>query len=426
MLDLLVTGRIFHSFGFNQLETEVISIGIKDGIIVYIGSEAVLAKEQLMLTETQFLIPGFIDTHIHAPQYCFTGTGYDKPLLGWLESYTFPRESKFGDLNFAEKCYRHVVKRTLASGTTTSCYYATIHSESSLLLGDICSELGQRAFIGKVCMDRNAPDYYIETSESCCADTMDFVQKLMSRNDPLITPCITPRFAPSCTDDTMIYLANLAKERNLPIQSHLSETPAELQWVKELYPNHESYAAVYDSFGLLGTRTVMAHCIHLSKKERELLLLTGTGISHCASSNFGLSSGVLNVSRLIEEGFEKVGLGTDVAGGYSSSMLDSIRQAIIASKVTHINSRDSEKVYQPIGYEQALYMATLGGAKTMNLHDKLGNFVIGKEFDALVIDVGTTIDIYEEDNEKTLIEKFIYLGDDRNVIKVFVAGKQVK
>jgi guanine deaminase len=176
-------------------------------------------------------------------------------------------------------------------------------------------KLGQRAFVGKVNMDRNSPTFYSESTIESLDTTKLFISKMAALDiSNLVIPCITPRFAPSCTPELMTNLAELAEKFNIPIQSHLSETLGELAWVKELHPDIKDYCSVYDSFGLLTEKTIMAHCIHLSEDERQLLKLRKVGISHCASSNFSLGSGVLNVRRLLNEGHEKIGLGTDVAG----------------------------------------------------------------------------------------------------------------
>jgi guanine deaminase len=200
------------------------------------------------------------------------------------------------------------------SGTTTACYYATTHLESTITFAKVIQKEHQRAFVGKVNMDRNSPEYYTETTSSSIQATKDFVQQIMALESPLITPVLTPRFVPSCTPELMSFLGSFAKDNGIPIQSHLSETHGELAWVKELHPDTKDYASVYDSFELLTDMTVMAHCIHLSKSERDLLKERKVGISHCASSNFSLGSGVLNLRRLLDEGHEKIGLGTDVAG----------------------------------------------------------------------------------------------------------------
>jgi guanine deaminase len=380
------------------------------------------------MSPNQFLIPGLIDTHIHAPQYVFTGTGYDRTLLDWLNTYTFPREAEFSSEQIARDSYTKAVDRSLKSGTTTACYYGTIHVEATKKLADIITTFGQRAFIGKVNMDANSPDFYIErNAQESLNATKAVIDYIQSLKNPLITPVITPRFVPSCTSALMMELGKLAKSKNLPIQSHLSETPSEIQWVKELFPKSASYSEIYDDHGLLTNQTIMAHCVHLSKQERELLLDRQVGISHCPASNFCLSSGVLNVKRLFNEGYSKIGLGTDVAGGYSPSILESIRQAMTASKVVHIQSRDSETMTEPLSLAEAFYMATLGGASVLNLESKIGNFAVGKNLDAILVDMDSSrpIHTFDHDTLADKFEKFIYLGDDRHMLDIFVNGHSV-
>lgn len=211
--------------------------------------------------------------------------------------------------------YLAVYISDLILGTTTACYFATTHLDSTLSLAKIVYKLGQRAYVGKVNMDRNSPEYYTESTEESIEATHQFVLKLRDLNlNDLVTPVLTPRFVPTCTPQLMTFLGKYSKENNIPIQSHLSETCGELEWVKELHPDIKDYSSVYDSFGLLTDKTIMAHCIHLSQEERNLLKSRNVGISHCASSNFSLGSGIMNLRRLLDEGHQKVGLGTDVAG----------------------------------------------------------------------------------------------------------------
>lgn len=331
--------------------------------------------------------------------------------------------------------------KTLQCGTTTACYYGTLHTNSTKILADTIHRLGQRAFVGKVNMNRNSPDYYIESStDDSIEGTLEVIQHIQGLHSSLITPVITPRFVPSCTVDLMKRLGHLAKEHNLPIQSHLSETPGEIAWVKELHPECSSYAMVYETYGLFNSQTIMAHCVHMTTEERALAKANQVGISHCPSSNFCLQSGALNVRRLLEEGIDKIGLGTDVGGGYSPSIFDAIRQAITASKVVHFQSRDGpqleekdapeNKVYDFLSLPEAFYLATLGGAKVLNLESKIGNFTSGKDFDALILDHGKTptapqIDTFPHDTTMNRFEKLVYLGDDRHIAKVYVAGSKV-
>ncbi|PRP78821.1 hypothetical protein PROFUN_00994 [Planoprotostelium fungivorum] len=373
----------------------------------------------------KFLIPGLIDTHLHAPQYAFTGTGTDLPLLEWLNRYTFPIESKYADLQIAEHAYTKAVKRVLSLGTTTGCYYATIHLPATKLLVQIINQLGQRAYVGKVNMDRNSPETYVESTENSLKDTEEFIQYCLASGEEgkrLVTPIITPRFVPSCTTELMTGLGRLAAQYNVPIQSHISENCDEVKWVKDLHPECESYTDVYEKHNLLNEKSVMAHGVYLKDEELQKFADAGAGISHCPTSNFQLASGVFNVRNALDKGV-KVGLGTDVAGGYSSSMWESIRQAMNASNTFRFG-----REFNSVGYREAFALATVGGAEVLGLGERVGNFWPGKEFDALIVDPfveGGPFDVFEWENEEQIFEKMVMMGDDRNIESVFVGGKLV-
>ncbi|ORY05201.1 Metallo-dependent hydrolase [Basidiobolus meristosporus CBS 931.73] len=282
------------------------------------------------LGSQKFLMPGLIDTHIHAPQYVFTGSGMDLQLLDWLNTFTFPRESRFNNTNYAKDAYSKVVDRVIRSGTTAASYYATIHLDASKALADIVEAKGQRAFVGKVNMDRNSPDYLIETTAQSLKDTEAFIQYVLGKKNSRITPIVTPRFVPSCTSELMKGLSGLATKYNVPIQSHLDENLDEIAWVKELHPDQPDYTSVYDSHGLLTNRSIMAHVVYPTDAERQLLKKRGAGISHCPNSNLSLRSGIAKIRQMMTEG-QKVGLGTDVSGGYSPSILNNIRNGYFSA-----------------------------------------------------------------------------------------------
>ncbi|NXL60065.1 GUAD deaminase, partial [Chordeiles acutipennis] len=337
------------------------------------------------LSNHEFFMPGMVDTHIHAPQYSFTGTRVDLPLLQWLTTYTFPTEAKYKDNDFAEEVYTRVVRRTLKNGTTTACYFATIYTDTSLLLAEIIDKFGQRAFVGKVCMDMNdSVPQYKET-------TADSVQETER-----VQPVITPRFGPSCTEDLLCALGEVAQARDLHVQSHISENEEELKLVENMFPTYQSYTELYDKNKLLTSKTVMAHACYLSEEELKLFSLRGAAISHCPNSNFSLRSGVLNVQKVLKHNV-KLGLGTDVAGGYSASMLDAIRKTMMAS-----NSLQIYKVNETgLTLEEAFQLATLGGSQALGLDDVIGNFEVGKEFDALLINTKASdspFDLFSADN----------------------------
>lgn len=772
-------GSVVHSISFGEIEL------IENGMIVYANNgiiEKVFDLDKVTVSRTalrqrfrsvvdytgKLIMPGFVDAHCHAPQYVFSGTGMDLPLLAWLEKYTFPCEARFADVTFARNAYEKSIRRHLKCGTTFASYFATIHNSGGKVLVDVINQVGQRAFVGKVSMDRNSPDFYIEETERGCQDAEEFARYVLSMtavgstflnavdtnaplstaalltrsraaaaaaaqttrarstsfggvisrsvslqggdavgngnshgnagvhgvnsngfsgskrprsvsmgddealgrvsprmvslsgrnftppetamhaaplsgasasagagaaegmesprvtfapdastNDgatssssssgtlshsnsdrilnghpetgpsagssssairpsapvflsamyrpraisdmdnygfeddeyylsgrimashsqghstlggdvvttllnrpftPLVMPTVTPRFVPTCTPEMMASLGALAGRYGLPVQSHLSESVSEIAWVKDLHPECENYAAVYQKYGLLNEYCVMAHCCHSNTAERRLLAQCGTAMVHCASSNFSLDSGVLNVHKCIEEGL-KVGLGTDVAGGYSPSMLDAIRQSIVASKVvlfdargdlvpdraaptapsiaaaaaeptdgltsgettttdgadaqgtqgsilpttatvttttetTHgdlataatdaLNAAQATTALQleqavavptaaprkprTLSYKEAFHLATVGGAQALGMGDVIGNFLPGRKLDCLVVDPAVPqgpFDCFDGEGPLEWFQKFLFLGDDRNIVSVYVDGRQV-
>uniref|UniRef100_A0A4W5K2S5 Guanine deaminase n=1 Tax=Hucho hucho TaxID=62062 RepID=A0A4W5K2S5_9TELE len=250
-----------------------------EGKIAFIGSgQEVYSLSQkwrfealavTQLGQYEFFMPGMVDTHIHASQYSYAGTALDLPLLQWLNTYTFPVEACYKDLGFARNVYTHVVKRTLRNGTTTACYFATIHTDASLLLGQIANDFGQRALVGKVCMDtNNFVPHYRETPEESHDETNRFISELLEKKYPLVRPVVTPRFAPSCSAALLGHLGEIAQNNHLHIQSHISETKEEVKLVKELFPDYDSYTDVYHKHNLLTdkvspthTHTVQGHSV---------------------------------------------------------------------------------------------------------------------------------------------------------------------
>ena len=250
VLGVDTNGRIsFLEDGHDEPLTASDTLHLRDG-----GSVALRHAQIRMLPPRGFVCPGFVDTHTHAPQFSFAGIGYDLQLLDWLNKYTFPSETKFGDSKFAARVCHNAVSRTLRAGTTTCMYFATIHTDAAIQLGRIAAGLGQRALVGKVNMDRNAPDFYIESTEESLAETERFVAALLAEKHsasrmgawvgdggtcaeceplgPPPEPVITPRFVPTCTSELMRGLADIAKRHQLRITSHVSENMGEIAWVR--------------------------------------------------------------------------------------------------------------------------------------------------------------------------------------------------
>lgn len=365
----------------------------------------------------KLLIPGFVDTHLHAPQFSNRGLGLDKELLPWLETYTFPEEAKFADIGYAKRVYSRLVKELWKVGTTRSVVFGTIHKEATKVLIDLFIESGLGAFVGKVNMDRNSPDDLTETEEDSLRDTEEIL-KLYADKSQVVKPIITPRFVPSCTGGLMNKLGELAKKYNVPVQSHLSENKGEIEWVKELHPDSKNYADVYDGYKLFGQQpTVMAHCVHNTDEEMKLMAKQGVFVAHSPDSNLNLSSGIAPIKQYLAHGVN-VGLASDISGGHTLSIPKCITTAVQVSKARWVHVDDE---YGSLSTPEAFYMATKGGGK---LFGKVGSFEEGYEFDALVIDDSTIPDI----NKRSLlerIERYIYIGDDRNIVERFVAGKKL-
>lgn len=440
-------GTLVHTPNYGQMDMLIDRIlVICEGKIVAIecGSkeDEVLAKHGIRpssvrrLEDGQFIMPGLIDTHVHAPQYKFTGTGTDMPLMEWLKKYTFPAESSFTDLEAAHYRYNLLVKRFLANGTTTATYFGSMHLEPNKVLVDSVIDLGQRAVVGKVNMDRESPDDYMEPTQQGLADAEEFVKYTLAKKSTRVYPCITPRFIPTCTMESMKGLAKIAKQYNVHIQSHISECCGEVNFSKHLHPEHESDAYVFDEAGLLTSKSLMAHGTLLKDDAIKLLVERGTSVSHCPLSNFFLGDACFRVNHAMKLGL-KVGLGTDVAGGISPSMFSSIRMAVVNSRCLRAHKLAVKGGYDVtpdmeedvISFKEGLYLATLGGARALNIDDQVGTLEVGKEFDALLVDVnvpGGPFDIFDGDSIEDQFEKFINLGDDRNICEVYVAGALVK
>ncbi|KAJ1735013.1 hypothetical protein LPJ61_000766 [Coemansia biformis] len=396
----------------------------------------------------QLLMPGLVDTHTHAPQFAFLGLGHDLPLMEWLETYTFRHESQFQDADLARTIYADAVRRMVRGGCTMAAYYGTIHLEACCILAETIRDAGQRAYVGKVCMDQNAPDYYSETTDESLQATEAFVHAVLGGQSAaddgvLVRPIITPRFAPTCSARCLHGLGRLARDHQLPIQSHLCESPAEVAFAKECFPDCVSYSAIYHAAGLFGPRTIMAHCVHMSDDDMRLVRECGVGVSHCPNSNFSLSSGVADVRRFVDQGIP-VGLGTDVSGGYAPSLLDAMRMAAAASRTLVAARRDSAQpaAGSPLDAAELLFLATQGGARVMGMQASIGTLDEGKLFDALVVDfaapgspvpppsVTPAVLRHQQADEleqawRLRIEQFVFLADDRNIARVYVGGRLI-
>lgn len=346
--------------------------------------------------------------------------------------------------------YNKVISRTLSHGTTTASYFATIHVPATNLLAALCHRRGQRAFVGRVCMDNLVfcpEEYHDESSEESISATREVI-KYIHALDPegkLVAPIVTPRFAPTCSHEALCGLGKLAASYTPPlhIQTHISENKNEVSLVKELFQESESYAHVYEETGLLTPRTILAHAVHLTPEERTLVKRREAKISHCPASNSALGSGHSPVRTLMDDGIT-VGLGTDVSGGYSPSILEASRQACLVSRLVSSQAAVTTG-RESLSVEEALYLATRGGAQVVDMADQIGGFEKGMYFDAQLIELGPVVekisgvedfetvadedtgnvDVFGWENWEEKVAKWVWNGDDRNVRAVWVNGRLV-
>ena len=363
----------------------------------------------------RLLIPAMNDLHVHAPQYRNHGIAMDLELLPWLNTYTFPEESKYQDPAYAARMYRRFVQDLWRVGTMRAAIFATIHPDATCLLADILHEAGMGGMVGLVGMDRNSPDTLRNTAAEVVEGTLLLMRHTASM--PLVSAIVTPRFVPSCTPEMLTALGQLAQEHQLPVQSHLSENPSEIAWVKELEPESTCYGDAYRRYGLFGqTPTLMAHCCYTDGEELELMRQNDVMAVHCPTSNCNLGSGIAPIRKLLAHGVD-VALGSDVSGGSGFSIFKVMQYALQLSK---LNWRKTNQQEMFLSLSEVFWMATKSGG---SLFGKVGSFEPGYAFDALVIDdSGLNFDNYSLLHR---LERYIYLGDDRQLTHRFCQGKEI-
>lgn len=368
----------------------------------------------------KLILPGFTDLHVHAPQHRFRALGMDLELLEWLETHTFPQEAKYADIAYAKENYTRFVEEMKKGPNTRACVFGTIHRKSTEVLMELLENAGLCAMVGKVNMDRNSPDYLREDSAEVSAeDTIAFLEDVKQKY-PHVTPILTPRFLPTCSDELLTKLGDIQKEYKVPVQSHLSENRGEVEWVQALFPASSCYGDAYDSFGLFGGEncpTIMAHCVLSTDEEIDLMKKRGVFIAHCPESNSNLLSGIAPIRRYLEEGIA-VGLGSDVAGGTRCSIFYAMAEAVRMSKMRW---RLVDESLAPLTIPEVFYLATAGGGAFFG---KVGKFETGYAFDAFVLDDSRYDNKGEYDIAQRL-ERAVYLSNDDEVLHKFVAGRQL-
>lgn len=397
-------------------------VAVGDGRITHFGPARKIAPELPAGIEIRNYGPdalisaGFLDSHVHFPQMPMIAA-FGGQLLNWLDRYTYPTERKFADKAFATSVAKVFLEECVRNGITTSCVYCTVFPQSVDALFEEAERLGLRIAAGKVMMNRNAPDYLLDTTQGSYDDSRALIDRWHGKGRLMYA--ITPRFAPTSTPDQLDAAGKLCREfPDCYLQTHVSESRSEIAWVRELFPERKGYLDVYDHSGLCRPRAVFGHGIHLTDDELDRMHRTGSAISHCPTSNFFLGGGYLDVFRA-KDGKRpvRVGLGTDLGAGTSFSIMLTLNEAY---KAAQLNDNTLTAAH-------ACYLATRGTAHAMYIDDKVGSIAPGMEADLVVLDMRSTpiIDYrmqFVEDIHEALFVQMT-LGDDRAVQATYVAGR---
>ena len=372
------------------------------------------------------IFPGMVDLHVHAPQYAFRGMCMDLELMDWLNRYTFPEEEKYQNLDYAEKAYGMFVDTLKQGATTRACIFATRHRPATELLMQLMEDSGLVSYVGKVNMDREASEALTEDSAEISAyTTFGWINGVKDKFQNT-RPILTPRFIPCCTDKLMEELREIQMAYGIPVQSHLSESKGEIEFVKFLRPEDPFYGDSYNDYDLFGknddidtdVKTVLAHCVWSTEEEMELMHRNGVFVAHCPASNMNLTSGIAPIRKYLDRGL-KIGLGSDIAGGHSDSIFRAITDAIQVSKMYF---RMVDETFKPLVFPEAFYLATKGGGEFFG---KVGSFEAGYEFDAVVLD-DSVIPHPQTINLAERMERAVYLGlDGKKITAKYVAGRKI-
>ncbi len=366
------------------------------------------------------IIPGLTDLHLHAPQYSFRSLGMDMELMDWLNTHTFPEEAKYCDMEYALRAYTIFAEDMKKSATTRAAVFATLHVPATRLLMDLLDKTGIIADVGKVNMDRNCPEFLCESGwREAARSTRDWLESTLGAYNN-IKPIITPRFTPACSPKLMSELGKMQKEYGVPVQSHLSENPGEIQLVQQLHPDSRFYGETYEKAGLFGENgpVIMAHCIYSSAKEVNLMKEREVFVAHCPQSNMNLASGLAPARWYMDNGLS-MGLGSDIAGGYSLSIFRAMADAISMSKMYW---RHVDEKARPLSAAEAFYLGTKGGGAFFG---KCGSFELGYDADFVVLD-DTRLPSPMPLDVRQRLERMIFLSDDRHIKAKYVRGTLIQ
>ncbi|TGD74622.1 guanine deaminase [Mangrovimicrobium sediminis] len=423
----ILRGRILHCIdtpgadgaGVEYLEDGVLQF--EDGVITLLADAREASAGGLQLGDVPHLgagliVPGFIDTHVHAPQLAILGS-YGEQLMAWLERYTFPAEARFADPDYAAAAMDEFLGEMLRHGTTSALVFSTSHEDATEALFTAARARDLRLVAGKVLMDRNAPQGLLDTAASGEAASRRLIERWHGAGR--LAYAVTPRFSITCSDEQLAAAGRLLRDYpGVYLQTHLAENPGEIAAVAELFPDAAHYLDTYDRHGLCGERSFFAHCVHLQPDELERLAATDSRVSLCPSSNMFLGSGLYDWAQLEREGV-CISLGSDVGAGTSLSMLRTLGDAYRVCQL-------QEMSLPPM---QGLYAVTLGNARALGVAERIGNLAVGSEADFLVLDPAGNPQVQRRLQDVSDIDEewFVYmmLGDERLVASTWVAGREV-
>lgn len=367
--------------------------------------------------KNKLIIPGLIDLHVHASQFQFRGTAMDVELMEWLDLHAFDEEAKYQNEDYAKKAYALFASEMKKSFTTRCVVFASLHKNGTEILMEEMEKTNLVSYVGLVEMNRLSPSFLCQETKQGLKDTEEYI--LYSKKFKNTYPIITPRFTPSCDNEMMEGISKLRKKYNLKVQSHLDENLNEIELVKDLEKNSKNYTDTYLKYDLFGGDydCIMAHCIYNSEEEIELLKMNNVFVAHCPECNMNVISGIAPISKYLSLGIN-VGLGSDVAGGSTLSLIRGMEYAIQVSKMYY---RYVDKTYPVLNMKDAFYMATLGGGKFFG---KVGAFEDNYEFDALVLD-DKRIPTLKEFDLPSRLERFVYLGNETMILDKYVNGIRI-
>ena len=425
-------GSIYHCLETNgnlkpvYFEDGLMVVDHEFGKIIDVGSYSNLSSiwdtsSNLVHFKDCLIMPGFVDSHVHYPQYKVIAS-YGTSLLEWLDKYTFVEEQKFSDEDYADQIANLFLDELIKNGTTTAMTFCASYKQSVDAFFAASEKRNLRMVAGKVMMDRNAPEELCDNPEDSYLDSKALIEKW--HNKGRLRYAVTPRFALTSSQIQLEQASKLLNEypdrngrKGVLLQTHLNENDEEIERVKELFPESKNYFGVYDDFGISGCNSVFGHCIHNTEEEYQKMSETGSKVSLCPTSNLFLGSGLFELEKLESYGID-VSLASDVGGGDSFSMFQVMNEAY---KVCRMNDFNLDPV-------KAFYLTTLGAAKVLNMDDCIGNFELEKEADFIVVDLNATEIISQKNKISSNINDILFnlmtLGDDRLIDEVYIMGQR--